>query len=676
MPTHRTDRQITLLLLAFALGLYWRTMAPGLLAGDSGEFQVAAWRLGLAHPTGYPFYLLLGSAWQHTLALIGINPATALTAFSALIGALAIALLYIIMRDWLQGSLNVRRGAALFTAVLFTVNPTFWSQNLIAEVYTLHVLFILLILRVYQQIEFSYLLPTVSTTTVVITNARQPASLLGLFLLVGLALTHHGMVILLLPGLLLALWLLDRRWWRSPRLLIGAALVTLLPLLLYFYIPMRSGLAASPWYHQALGTERLDLYQNNGSSFLNFITGRSISVGFYSIAQALANLPQAGLLWRLHFYWPGLLLMAVGLFVLIRQRRWTVLAFTLSYAVLQQVFNLFYGIGDILIYYIPLYLIGAIWAGFAANALGNGLRITVDEPGARPFAGGLFLIAALFFIPFQSLRINFSPLDQSGDHTIRQTWEAIMAAQPAANAVLVSNDRDEIVPLFYLQAVEKRALGMTGLFPLLSPDPRFADIGKTVETALAQGGGQPVYLIKPMPGLEVKFALEAAQPPLVRVVGLAAQDAPEHSVDQPFGPLRLVGYDWQKVDSGVRITLHWLVQEKMAADYTSTVQLFDATGAKLTQNDQQPGGVYYPTSLWKPGETLVDRHQLTWPADRKPVTLLIGMYVGPEFIQLAPPLKIELSPASVDRGCCLTVRYNSYKSKHLYNHPRTRFPIL
>ncbi len=644
IPTHRTDRQIILLLLAFTLGLYWRTMAPGLLAGDSGEFQVAAWRLGLAHPTGYPLYLLLGSAWQHALALIGINPATALTVFSAVIGALAVALLYIIMRDWLQGALNVRRAAALFTALLFAVNPTFWSQNLIAEVYTLHVLFILLILRVFQQIDLSHFLPREPSNTDISLNATQPTRLLWLFFLVGLALAHHGMTIFLLPGLLLGLWLLDRRWWRSSQFLISAALVALLPLILYVYIPLRSGPDASPWYHQWLGGERLDLYQNNWSSFLNFITGRSISVGFYNVTQALANLPQAGLLWRLHFYWPGLLLMGVGLSVLIRQHRWSVLAFTLSYAVIQQVFNLFYGIGDILIYYIPLYLIGAIWAGFAANALGNGMRAPVDDPLARPFVGGLFLVAALFFIPFQLLRINFAPLDQAGDQVVRQTWETILAAQPAPDAILISNDRDEIVPLFYLQAVEKRAVGMTGLFPLLSTASRFADIGTTVETALAAGGGRPVYLIKPMPGLEVKFTLKAARPPLARVVGLAPPGTPAHSINQPFGPLQLVGYDWQMVDQSVRVTLHWLVRDKLTADYTSTVQLFDATGEKLAQDDQQPGGVYYPTSLWKPGEMLLDRHLLSLPTDRKPTTLLIGMYVGPEFIQLAPPLKLELSP--------------------------------
>jgi len=93
IPSHRIDRQLLLLLIAFALGLYLRTLAPGLLSGDPGEFQFAAWRLGLAHPTGYPLYLLLGSAWQHLLAFVGVDPAAALNAFSAVIGALAVALL-------------------------------------------------------------------------------------------------------------------------------------------------------------------------------------------------------------------------------------------------------------------------------------------------------------------------------------------------------------------------------------------------------------------------------------------------------------------------------------------------------------------------------------------------------------------------------------------------------
>ena len=55
------DLIIAWTLAILALALYLRTLAPGLLAGDAGEFQFAAWRFGLAHPTGYPLYRL---EWQ------------------------------------------------------------------------------------------------------------------------------------------------------------------------------------------------------------------------------------------------------------------------------------------------------------------------------------------------------------------------------------------------------------------------------------------------------------------------------------------------------------------------------------------------------------------------------------------------------------------------------------
>ena len=57
----RTDKQIAFLLVAVAFALYLRTLAPDVLPGDPGEFQTAAWRWGLAHPTGYPIYRL---EWQ------------------------------------------------------------------------------------------------------------------------------------------------------------------------------------------------------------------------------------------------------------------------------------------------------------------------------------------------------------------------------------------------------------------------------------------------------------------------------------------------------------------------------------------------------------------------------------------------------------------------------------
>lgn len=639
----RADRQVALFLFAGVFGFYLRTLAPGLLTGDSAEFQVAAWQLGLAHPTGYPLYLMIGSLWQHLLALVGLSPAYALNALSACFGAMTVALLYCCMVGWLQNSFGVQRLAALLTALLFAVNFTFWSQNLIAEVYTLHTLFVVLLLLVASQLSIT---PTHDADRPVRANL-----VILIALLVGLSLTHHAMTLLLLPSLALVLWQTRQGWIEQPRTWGLAGLALIAPLLLYLYIPLRSGPAASPWYHQALGAEPLTLYVNNWSAFVNFITGQSIAVGFRNLTGALQQLPQAWLLWRLHFLWPGIALALLGLYLLFRQRQWSILVLTVPFFLAQQVFNLFYNIGDILVYYIPLYLIAAIWAGFAANAIGGGLQQMMNNAEAKSASTtparlvlqvGTVLVLVLFWLPIQLATRDFGQLDQSAATRAQEMWQAIVAAQPPADAILVSNDRNEVAPLFYLQAVEDALPGVTGLFPLIAPDERFADIGTTVATALSAGDGRPIYLIKEMPGLAVKFDLAAATPPLVEVVGPAATTPPTTVVDQPFGTLRLLGYDWQPRADGATVRLHWQVQERVAADYTTTVQLFVANGDKVAQNDAPPGGVYYPTSRWKPGELLVETHQLTFPQDQQPVRLLVGMYTGADLAPLAPSLELAV----------------------------------
>ena len=43
----------------FALVLYILTLAPSVMPGDYAEFQMSAAVLGVPHPTGYPFYIML-----------------------------------------------------------------------------------------------------------------------------------------------------------------------------------------------------------------------------------------------------------------------------------------------------------------------------------------------------------------------------------------------------------------------------------------------------------------------------------------------------------------------------------------------------------------------------------------------------------------------------------------
>jgi hypothetical protein len=111
--------------------------------------------------------------------------------------------------------------------------------------------------------------------------------------------------------------------------------------------------------------------------------------------------------------------------------------------------------------------------------------------------------------------------------------------------------------------------------------------------------------------------------------------------------LRLLGSDLRSpLEPGgvLDLALYWQPLREMDQDYTSFVHLLDAEGRKVAQSDHRPGGVYYPSSLWRPGETLLDVHRLDLPPALGPAphTLLVGFYEQPSLQQPGEPLRIAL----------------------------------
>ena len=131
------DVAIFVALFVAAFALYARTMAPGLLDGDEGEFQTNIYRLGVSH-TGYPLFFLLGKLW--TLVIPVGEIATRANLFSAFWGALTAGALYIFLR-WLTGN----RWVALICAGLLIVSRVEWSQAIIPRPYTMNALFVVLV---------------------------------------------------------------------------------------------------------------------------------------------------------------------------------------------------------------------------------------------------------------------------------------------------------------------------------------------------------------------------------------------------------------------------------------------------------------------------------------------------------------------------------------------------
>ncbi len=201
------------LLFITALGLYLRTLAAGLLPGDSGEFQTLASLLGHTHPTGYPIYLILAKPFTW---LPWRDIAWRVNLVSAVMAALTAVGLYLTAR-LLTGSALL----ALAGAFLLAISPTFWSQARIAEVYTPGTAFLMAILGL-----------------LVWWDARDAAWALFLAgLLGGLSLGVHMTVALMAPAVLLFLLLHHRREWVVARIaLAGAGLGVLLTLLTFWLI--------------------------------------------------------------------------------------------------------------------------------------------------------------------------------------------------------------------------------------------------------------------------------------------------------------------------------------------------------------------------------------------------------------------------------------------------------
>jgi hypothetical protein len=137
-------------LISFFLPLfvYYLTTCPVIYYGDAGELTVAAYRWGIAHPPGYPIYvILLGLFLRLPLSFLAPHSeflqhiAWQANFFSAVMGAFTIWIVYMIILRLIRSP-----WIALAGSILATFGRTFWSQTGIAEVYTLSAFFAMLLI--------------------------------------------------------------------------------------------------------------------------------------------------------------------------------------------------------------------------------------------------------------------------------------------------------------------------------------------------------------------------------------------------------------------------------------------------------------------------------------------------------------------------------------------------
>ena len=174
---------------------FLRTLMPGVAFGDWGEMQTVPYVLGVAHPTGYPTYVLLAAVAE--LIPIGSVAFRANVLSAGLVATALATVTAIAVR------LDVRPIVAVAVGLALGAVGTVWAAATVAEVNPLHLALIALLLH----------------RALVWEKRLRPLDLAIGGLLVGLALGNHLLTLFVAPFVVLfVLWVgrkaIAERPWR------------------------------------------------------------------------------------------------------------------------------------------------------------------------------------------------------------------------------------------------------------------------------------------------------------------------------------------------------------------------------------------------------------------------------------------------------------------------------
>lgn len=457
---HESLRRNILALLVFlvTLAIYIATLPETILPGDSGELIASSQTLSIAHPPGYPLYLLITKVFSSAIPLGSV--AYRYNLFSALIASLTATLFYLILVE-----VGLHTLVSLGLALAFALHGSFWIQATAAEVYPLNAFFTALLL-------YSGLL---------VRRYGEKALLLMAYV-GGLAFSHHlTLVYAFIAAMVFPVVVFKIR--PRARILVLCLLLFLAGLTPWLYIPTRARLSPPfTWgntetadgfvshiladrYKWRLKT--FDFAQRMGD-FLRFFR-----VALSGIGPAMLGLAVLGVVTHLKRF--AAVLGPVLLIVL----------FGIHYAL--------YNIPDIEGHILPAMLAVGLLAGLGVRALLVRLRNRL-----RP--GRAIVIAGVFAMALASI-INLSP---RGDEWFAHDYgEAIIhsarsACGPGA-LIMTGHASAKVATVSYLTYVEKRdvALYIHGISnpSVIGSEARVRSIGRAIDIAGREFGKSRICLL-------------------------------------------------------------------------------------------------------------------------------------------------------------------------------------
>ncbi|MBN1593747.1 MAG: DUF2723 domain-containing protein, partial [Candidatus Coatesbacteria bacterium] len=378
---------IPAIIIAASFTLYLQTANPLFRFSDGGELAAASYTLGIAHPTGYPAFLMLQKTWSF-LVPIG-NPCFRANLMSALCASIALALIYLFTLR-IAGLI-----AGLVAAGLFAMSETFWLQATQSTVYTLNLMLgALLILVAFRALHHPATLQMIAL----------------FFLVLGFGLGNHVTLLLVPIALLVSHPFSFGRILGRKTAILTALIFLMVGLSIYLYMPLRA--QQDPpinWGDTSISERMWEHISQQDYKFkqASRTTGEYFSATgtfFASIANELGIV--------------GAILALIGLVHGIIKRDTSSLLFFVVLALGTLMVALLYGERDELepIYCLPAYLAAAALAGLGANLilkLCSGVRRASGQLAPRKAFISLCAIVLLVLPPMVLGISNYHRCDSS-----------------------------------------------------------------------------------------------------------------------------------------------------------------------------------------------------------------------------------------------------------------------
>ena len=452
--------------------VYNFTLAPSVIQIDSGELASVQKLLGIAHPTGYPLFTMLGYFFlQLPIFSSDIFQANFLAAIycSISVGLFSKFLFEIFLISKVNSLPETTiKLIIISSSIVLGLSTTFWFQSTSVEVYSLHLVLIISTLFLFVK-----------------AFRNDDAKFWYLFAyFFGISLSNHMTSILIIPA---AVYLyFKKNSFNKNSFLFGArlALITVISaMIVYLYLPIRAMQEPILNWGNPIDFER----------FWRHFTGAQYQVWIFSSLEAskkqlsyfIQNLTN-------EFFYIIYLPIIFGIVSLFKISK-TVLFFTLLLTFSTILYSINYDIVDIDSYFLLTYISFIVFFFFGI------IRILAFSK--NPTINVILMTIILIIFPALQLTMNHDKVDQSDNFIFEDYTKASLNSLPA-NSILFSYQWDYLIsPSYYFQFVENYRRDVTIVDKELLRRSWYFDQLNNVDNSLLSGLNN-----------EVKSFLDALKP--------------------------------------------------------------------------------------------------------------------------------------------------------------------